>query len=113
MTQPAGPSILPVVALAFGGGIVVETIVVPAAVALRPSGRGDPDALISTRRSAWTTAGAGSRQVRPVGAALAIIGAILFIAGVTIVAFVQPIAVLLFVLPALCSCSATPARTGR
>ncbi|HPG76762.1 MAG TPA: DUF1648 domain-containing protein [Rhodoglobus sp.] len=100
----AGPSILPVVALAFGGGIVVGVVsylLLPAG----PAVEAIPDAAdLPARPLGVDETAVWIRQVRPVGAALAIIltaGAILFIAGVTIVAFVQPIAVLLFVLPAL------------
>lgn len=99
-----GPSILPVVALAFGAGIalaVISWFILPSA----PDVESAPDAAsLPSRPLGADETVVWIRRVRPSGPGLAIVlalGALLSVIGVTIVAFVQPLATLLFVLPAL------------
>jgi hypothetical protein len=99
----AGPSILPVVALAFGGGIVMGVaswLILPAAPEVETS----DDGVLPVRRLGPEETAVWIRFVSPRGRVLAIIlvlGAVAAVAGITVVAFVQPTATLLFILPAL------------
>ncbi|MFM9876300.1 MAG: DUF1648 domain-containing protein [Rhodoglobus sp.] len=99
-----GPSIIPVVLLAFGAGLalgIVSYLLLPAAPEIEPA----PDAsTLPSRELASDETAVWIRHVRPSGPWLALVltlGAVAGTVGITVVAFVQPLATVLFVLPAL------------